>query len=108
MRRTRAEEPVLITSAHENPDDEYAHRRKRYAITMTIRALCVLGAALTYQVDHLLPLAFIAAAVVLPWCAVIMANDRPAKKRAAAPAYGSGTRPERALTAGDEGRTVDG
>ena len=29
-----------------------------------------------------LSLTFIAAGVVLPWCAVLVANDRPARKRA--------------------------
>jgi hypothetical protein len=46
--------------------------------------------------------------MVLPWCAVIIANDRPAKKRAPVPAGGPGTGTERAITAGDDGRVVDG
>ena len=107
MRRTRVDEPVLITSAHESADDEYDRRRRRYAITMSIRTLCVLAAALTYHLSIVLPLAFIALGMVLPWCAVIVANDRPARKRAQTPSYGTATGTERALTSGDD-RTVDG
>lgn len=108
MRRTHVDEPALITSARESADDEYDRRRKRYAITMLIRTLCVLAAALTYQVSILLALAFIAGGVVLPWCAVIVANDRPAKKRTQARPHRPGPGTERMLTAGDDGRTVDG
>ncbi len=107
MRRAHAPEPVLITSAHESGDDEYDRRRKKYAIMMTLRALCVLGAALTYHVSIVLALAFVVGGMVLPWCAVIIANDRPAKKRATTPAHHD-LRAERALPSGDDGRTVDG
>lgn len=108
MRRTHIDEPVLITSARESADDEFDRRKKRYAITMSIRTLCVLAAALTYQVSVLLALAFVVGGMVLPWCAVIVANDGPAKKRAVKPVQRPGTGTERALTAGDDGRTVDG
>lgn len=116
MRRTRVDEPVLITTAHESAEHEYLRRRRRYAITMSVRTLCVLAAALTYQLSIFLSLAFIVGGVVLPWCAVIVANDRPPRKRVAAPTYRPGMGTERALTAGPhdpdgarrEGRTIDG
>ena len=108
MRRTHIDEPVLITSARESADAEYDRRRKRYAITMSIRTLCVLAAALTYQVSVILALAFVFGGMVLPWCAVIVANDRPAKKRVTTPVHRPTLGTERALTAGDDGRTVDG
>lgn len=107
MRRTRTDEAPLITSASASYDDEYAHRRKKYAIMMATRALCVVAAALTYRFSVWLALAFIVGGMVLPWCAVIIANDGPAKKRKPAPARGvrSG---ERELGPGRDGRTVDG
>lgn len=108
MRRSHAPEPVLITSAHESGDDEYDRRRKKYAIMMTLRALCVLGAAFTYHVSIVLALAFVVGGMVLPWCAVIIANDGPAKKRAKQLAAHHGLQAERALPAGDDDRTVDG
>ena len=106
--RSRSDEAALITTAHESGDDEYDRRRKKYAIMMSLRALCVLGAALTYNVSIWLAMAFIAGGVVLPWCAVIIANDGPAKKRAPAPSYGGDLRSERALPSGRDGRTIDG
>lgn len=97
----------MITSAPQNTGDEYDRRRKKYAIMMSLRALAVLGAALTYQVSVGLALAFGIAGIVLPWCAVIIANDRPAKKRHAHLGYVQ-SHPERALPPGDDGRVVDG
>lgn len=74
---------------------------------MGLRALCVIGAALSYQVSTLLALLFVVGGIVLPWCAVIIANDGPAKKRAHRMTRpGAGT--ERALPPGDDGRIVDG
>jgi hypothetical protein len=108
MRRAHSPEPVLITSARENPDYEYDRRRKKYAIMMAIRALCVLVAGLTYRYSVGFALACAVGGMVLPWCAVIIANDGPAKKRSAVPARPPGAGAERAITAGDDGRTVDG
>ena len=57
--------------------------------------------------DLLLALGFVLAGVVLPWCAVLIANDRPAKKRR--PELTHVTVPtERALPSGRDERTVDG
>lgn len=114
MRRSsHAVEPVLITSARVSNDDEFDRRRRKYAVMMTLRALCVIGAAATYHVSVLLAMAFVVGGMVLPWCAVIIANDGPAKKRVSQPAYRPDLRAERALpaaaTARDEhSRTVDG
>ena len=107
MRRSHAEEPVLITSAPESSDDQYDRRRKKYAIMMSLRALAILGAALTYHLSIILALAFVVAGMVLPWCAVIIANDRPAKKKATTPDLRHDLRPERALPAGKDDRTLD-
>lgn len=108
MRRSHDDEPLLITSAPESGDHEYDRRRKKYAIMMSVRAACVLAAATTYRISIVLALAFVVGGMVLPWCAVIIANDGPARKRAPKPAYKPGMGSERALTAGDDGRTVDG
>jgi hypothetical protein len=99
---------VLITTAPESPDDEYDRRRKKYAIMMSLRALAVIAAASTYRVSIWLAMAFIVAGTVLPWCAVIIANDRPAKKRR--PPLGDHRllNTERALPAGSDERVVDG
>lgn len=97
MRRSRHEQPVLITTAPQSADDEYDRRRKRYAIMMAGRALAVIAAALTYKYSLALAIGFIVAGGILPWSAVIMANDRPPKKEQAVQ-YGAGNH-ERALPA---------
>lgn len=108
MHRTRADEVSLITSASASYDDEYAKRRKKYAIMMGTRALCVLLAATTYRVSFVLAMAFVIAGVVLPWCAVLIANDRPPKRRAVDLGYVQ-VPAERALPPGaEDDRVVDG
>ena len=42
---------MLITDAPVNPDDELDRRRRRYGIMMAVRTMCVIGAALIYQVS---------------------------------------------------------
>jgi Flp pilus assembly protein TadB len=108
MRRSHADEPALITTAPERNDDEWDRRRKKYAIMMGLRALCVIAAATTYRTSIWLALAFIVGGIVLPWCAVIIANDRPAKKRSDRLAYRADLQAERALPPGKDERTVDG
>ena len=108
MRRSHTIEPVLITSAHESADREYDRRRRKYAIMMSIRALCVIGAATTYRLSVVLALVFVVGGMVLPWCAVLIANDGPAKKRASAPSHRYDLLAERALPSADDDRTVDG
>src|SRR4051794_18570192 len=107
MRRSRSEAPVLITTASESNDDEFDRRRTKYAIMMALRAVCVIAAATTYRVSIWLALGFVVAGMILPWCAVIIANDRPVKRRQQV-TYRHDLHPERALTAGEDDRTVDG
>lgn len=109
MRRSSSpDEPVLITTAPESNDDEYDRRRKKYAVMMTLRAICVIAAASTYRVSIWLALAFVVGGMVLPWCAVIIANDGPARKKQDGVTYRNDLGAERALPPGDDGRTVDG
>lgn len=76
----RTDQPVLITEAPVNNDDEYDRRRKRYLVMMIIRAACIVGAAMTFNFSGWLAAAFVVAALVLPWSAVLIANDRPPKQ----------------------------
>jgi hypothetical protein len=78
--RQPSDRPILITEAPVNADDEFDRRRKRYLLMMTIRALCIVGAATTFRVSGWLAAVFVVAALVLPWCAVLIANDRPPKQ----------------------------
>jgi hypothetical protein len=92
--RPRAPEPVLITEAERSRAELHAARKKRYAITMAIRGVCVLLAAVFHQILWLM-LLFAVLGAVLPWIAVVMANDGPPKKRAPVNHYDA--RPDRVL-----------
>ncbi len=78
--RVRRPEPVLITEAEISVVDQHAARKKRYAITMAVRGVCVVLAAVFYQTVWLM-LLFAVLGTVLPWVAVVMANDGPPKKK---------------------------
>lgn len=92
--RFRKPDPALITEADWSRADQHAARKRRYAITMGIRTVCLILAAVFYHVVWLmLLLAFFG--TFLPWVAVIMANDRPAKKKL--PPQGHAARPDRVL-----------
>jgi hypothetical protein len=104
--RPRTTEPVLITDAHRSLQEEHAARKRRYVITMGIRALSVVGAAVVYASTHILWLVLILALLgtVLPWVAVIMANDGPPKNKHA---HGYTPRPDRVLE-NPRARVIDG
>ncbi len=107
VRLTHDDQPALITTAPEAAGDGYEKRKKKYAIMMSTRALCVILAATTYQISLVLAMAFVVGGAVLPWCAVLIANDRPAKQRKAELGFVSQPH-ERALPSGSDSRTVDG
>ena len=46
---------------------------------MSLRIVCVLAAAATYTTSLYIALTFIVGGAILPWCAVLIANDRPPK-----------------------------
>ncbi len=106
VRHRHADQPPLITDAPASPDDEYERRRKRYAIMMATRAICVVAAALTYHVSIWLAVGLVVGGAVLPWSAVIMANDRPPKRRRR---RGLVVPPsDHALPAAPDDRTIEG
>ena len=92
----RPDEPVLITAAEPSLADQHAARKKRYAITMGIRAVAITLAAVFYQSALWLAIAFAVLGIVLPWIAVLMANDRPPKAKLF---QGYEARPDRVLEA---------
>jgi hypothetical protein len=47
---------------------------------MGVRSLCVIGAAATFHLSGWLAAGFVAAGMVLPWTAVLIANDRAPKQ----------------------------
>ncbi len=75
--RDRAAVPVAITSVAPSLDDQHDARRRKYLVMMGLRIVCVIVAVLTYHFSIWLALACIVGGAVLPWCAVLIANDRP-------------------------------
>jgi hypothetical protein len=70
------EAPVyLVTSARPGHSEEMSGRLRRYLISMTIRVICLVLAI--FVLSGWPRLIGIAAAVVLPWIAVVMANAGP-------------------------------
>jgi hypothetical protein len=110
--RDRRPSPVLITDAEVSRDDQLRRREIRYVIMMTIRALCLIAAAIIISTR---PPLFglwaglcIAGMVLLPWLAVILANDRPARRRGQRSAPGTATaQGPQALPAARDDRVSD-
>lgn len=107
MRHHRDRQPMLITDAPKSLDDDFDRRRKRYAIMMGLRALCVIAAALTYHVSWVLAALLVVGGAILPWAAVILANDRPPKKSRRTRRYRPPD-PTRALPPRRDDRTIEG
>ena len=70
LRRDR-DEAVRITTASSNAQDEIRGRQRRYLFSMLIRTGCFLGAVVA---SGWLRWSLVAAAVLLPYVAVVMAN----------------------------------
>lgn len=71
--------PVLITAAEPSYAEQYAARRRKYAILMGARIPCLALAGVFYQ-TWWLALSFLVLSVPLPWMAVLIANDRAPRK----------------------------
>jgi hypothetical protein len=108
--RERKNRPVLITDAPEDPERELRRREIRYVIMMLVRALCLVAGAVLVSLKPPLwgvwVVLCVVGMVVLPWAAVILANDRAPIKR------GQPRRPEPpaqpALPSPRGGRVIDG
>jgi len=99
---------VLITEAQPSLDDQYQARRRKYALMMGIRAVCLVLAAVFYRVPWALPV-LAAAAVALPWMAVLIANDRPPKRAMHVHRFARHPAPDRALEPPpDRSRVIEG
>ncbi|HEX4248574.1 MAG TPA: DUF3099 domain-containing protein [Pseudonocardia sp.] len=67
--------PVLITDAARSYEDEFATRKRRYTIMMSLRVPCLVLAAVFYHTPWLAA-SLIILSIPLPWMAVLIANDR--------------------------------
>jgi len=75
----RRAQATVITEVEAPYDEQFRARRKRYVIMMSFRVPCLILATLLYQTPWLAILV-IAISIPLPWMAVLIANDRPARK----------------------------
>jgi arginine exporter protein ArgO len=84
--KKQPERPVLITDAARSQGDQLRSREIRYVTMMGLRVACLIAGAILISVKPpLLPFWLILCAagmVLLPWMAVLIANDRPAKSKA--------------------------
>ncbi|MEX0427161.1 DUF3099 domain-containing protein [Nocardioides sp. DS6] len=71
----KGELPIRITTAQTSRNEDIAARQKRYILSMSIRSVCFIGAVFAglAHITWLWPI-LIAAAIVLPYVAVVMAN----------------------------------
>jgi L-asparagine transporter-like permease len=77
--------PVVITDADPSPAEQLRSRQIRYAAMMGIRVVCLIIAAVLVSVQApllwlWLPLC-VTGMVLLPWMAVLIANDRLPKEQ---------------------------
>ena len=70
--RRREDDAVRITTAAASRNDDIRARQRRYLFSMGIRTVCFVAAVIVGQ--GLAMWVLIAAAVVLPYVAVVMAN----------------------------------
>lgn len=83
--KRRADRPVLITSAERSQEDQLRTRQTRYIAMMSIRVVCLLAAAVVISTQP--PLLWLwlslcaAGMIVIPWVAVVLANDRLPKEQ---------------------------
>lgn len=94
-RRDHAEirEAVLITDAQVSLEDQQRARVRKYLTLMAFRVPALVIAGIVYSATNngLLALAIVAVSIPLPWIAVLIANDRPPRKRGEVPHYLYGT-----------------
>ena len=107
---------MLITDAAPSQGDQLRSREIRYVTMMGLRAVCLIVGAILISIQPPLLAVWLvlcaAGMVLLPWMAVIIANDRPARskaERAASRRDRPGPAPlERQSAEERERRTIDG
>lgn len=103
--RARSHDDVsVITEARPSYDEEFRARRKRYVIMMAMRLPCLVLAVVFYHTPWLAAL-IILVSIPLPWMAVLIANDGPARTKKHAPR--GVVNHQRALT-GPQPQVIDG
>jgi len=90
---TRADEPILVTTAGKSPREEQRERTRRYLITMGVRVVCFILAIVLFGLHLHWAAGFaVAGSLILPWIAVVAANAGPTQS-VGTPALYNPTRP---------------
>ncbi|BCB87840.1 DUF3099 domain-containing protein [Phytohabitans suffuscus] len=81
--KRKAVRPILITDADRSQAEQLRSRQVRYVLMMSVRGVCLLLAAILVGIKApllwlWLPLCLLGM-VLIPWLAVLLANDRPPK-----------------------------
>lgn len=85
MVNRREARPVLITNAERSQEDQLRTRQNRYIAMMSLRVVCLVAAVVLASLQP--PLVWLwvalcaAGMILLPWIAVVLANDRLPKER---------------------------
>lgn len=83
----RRHRPTLITDAPVSPAAQLRRRTRRYLAMMSFRVVCVVGATVV-AVNNSIPLRglwtvlLLIGMILVPWLAVLLANDRPPRPAA--------------------------
>ncbi len=105
--RTRPGNPEVhsITGAHTPRSDDLEQRMGRYLVSMLIRTICVV---LVLVVDGPLRWVFAVGAIVLPYVAVILANNSGQRRQVPTAVLGDHRRPPRQIAARPSPERMDG
>jgi hypothetical protein len=109
--KRRRPRPVLITDAQRSQEEQLRTRQTRYIVMMSIRVVALILAAVLVSVQA--PLLWLwltlcaVGMIVLPWVAVVLANDRLPKDRHRWRGYRAGAGGSRTLDAPPPGRVVE-
>ncbi|WP_320064941.1 DUF3099 domain-containing protein [Micromonospora sp. RTGN7] len=82
--KRQAYQPILITDAARSQGDQLNSRQRRYVVMMGVRVACVIVGAILVGAQP--PLLWLwlslcgVGMVLIPWLAVLLANDRPPKE----------------------------
>lgn len=89
---------VLITAAAPSQQEQHRARVRRYLFIMSFRVPALLLAAWAYgEFGPLMAIIIMAVSVPLPWVAVLIANDRPPRRKDEPSRYSGAERARRAL-----------
>lgn len=75
----RAQATTVITAAELPYDEQVRNRRRKYLLMMGLRIPLLIAAVACYHIPWLAIL-LLCVMVPLPWMAVLIANDRPARQ----------------------------